>query len=98
MLETLQEQDFRPRIGESFAAKPEEGEARELVLRAVDTFEGPPDGKRTPFSLLFTETEPDGHLPQQTVTLSHPEMGEFPLFIVPLGPKAEGMRYEAVFT
>ncbi|MFN7117495.1 MAG: DUF6916 family protein [Saprospiraceae bacterium] len=28
----------------------------------------------------------------------HPNIGELYIFLVPLGPDAEGMRYEAVFT
>lgn len=36
-------------------------------------------------------------LPQQTYRVSHPEMGEFDLFLVPLGQEAEGFRYEAVY-
>jgi hypothetical protein len=35
---------------------------------------------------------------QQTFRLSHPELGEFDLFLVPLGPGPEGMRYEAVIS
>jgi hypothetical protein len=37
-----------------------------------------------------------GHLPQQTFAISHPELGEFPLFLVPRGPVEQSMAYEAV--
>jgi hypothetical protein len=37
-------------------------------------------------------------VPQQTVELTDPAKGTYPLFIVPLGPSADGMRYEAIFT
>jgi hypothetical protein len=36
-------------------------------------------------------------LPQKIYPFSHPEMGEFELFIVPIGPDQEGLCYEAVF-
>ena len=36
-------------------------------------------------------------IPQQTYRLSHPEMGEFDIFLVPLGQDGEGFRYEAVY-
>jgi hypothetical protein len=37
-------------------------------------------------------------LPQRIYRLRHPVMGELDLFLVPIGPDGEGMRYEAVFT
>jgi Domain of unknown function (DUF6916) len=36
-------------------------------------------------------------LPQQTYRLSHPDMGEFDIFLVALGQESEGFRYEAVY-
>jgi len=36
-------------------------------------------------------------LPQQTYRVSHPEMGEFDIFLVALGQEPEGFRYEAVY-
>ena len=55
------------------------------------------DEGRDPFSLEFTDTEHD-HVPQQIVAVEHPELGSFDLFVVPLGPSDQGMRYEAIFT
>ena len=51
---------------------------------------------REPFSLEFLSRLPH-HAPQQTFTVEHEQMGTFDLFLVPLGPSAEGHRYEAVF-
>ena len=54
-------------------------------------------GGRVPFSLIFRgPTQPV--LPQQIYHVAHDGIGEFDLFLVPIGPDAEGMRYEAVFT
>lgn len=51
---------------------------------------------RQPFALLFRE--PAGAMiPQGTYPVDHPALGTFDLFVVPLGPDAGGMRYEAVF-
>jgi hypothetical protein len=36
-------------------------------------------------------------LPQGIQRLSHAELGELDLFLVPIGPDAQGMRYEAAF-
>lgn len=36
-------------------------------------------------------------LPQQMYRVTHPDMGEFDIFLVPLGQEPEGFRYEAVY-
>lgn len=55
------------------------------------------DAERTPFSVLFItkQTEP---LEQQIFSLQHAGLGQMDVFLVPLGPKGDGMSYEAVFT
>jgi hypothetical protein len=99
MLESLTHEDFQPRVGEAFTVvAPEHGE-RSFTLAQADALPGGPDGARTPFSLVFHDlAEP--YLPQQTVEMTHPEMGRFPLFVVPLGrgPDGRGFRYEAIFS
>ena len=57
----------------------------------------PGDKGRAPFSLEFTDPDPQ-HVHQQTVEVEDPDKGAYPLFIVPLGPSEDGMRYEAIFT
>lgn len=37
-------------------------------------------------------------LPQRIYDIEHPFLGDFELFIVPIGPDDSGMRYEAVFS
>jgi hypothetical protein len=50
-----------------------------------------------PFQLLFRgPAEP--LLPQAIHELGHAELGRLGIFLVPVGPDAEGMRYEAIFT
>jgi len=49
------------------------------------------------FSVIFTGPV-SPWLPQGTHTLLHPAMQQVALFLVPLGPRAERMVYEAVFT
>jgi hypothetical protein len=53
--------------------------------------------RRTPFSLIF-RGPPAVLLPQRIYRLEHATLGAFELFIVPLGPDAQGLRYEAIFT
>lgn len=49
------------------------------------------------FSAIFTGPV-SPWLPQGTHTLLHPGMQQVALFLVPLGPRAGRMVYEAVFT
>ncbi|MGH3767410.1 MAG: DUF6916 family protein [Pseudonocardiaceae bacterium] len=94
MLESFTLETFVPLVGETFRVRLPGGtlglvlgEASGLPARAQD---------RQPFSLLFRE--PGGTvIPQRSYPISHPELGSFELFIVPLGPDPGGMRYEAVF-
>ena len=103
MLDRLTSATFFPLTGDVFRAAPSAGNPLDLVLsQCEETTYGSPDQRgpshgRVPFSLLFHST--DGrHVEQQIFTLSHPDLGEFPLFLVPLGPDGSGMRYEAVIS
>jgi hypothetical protein len=51
---------------------------------------------RAPFSILLHG--PLEHvLPQRVWPLDHDELGRLEMFLVPLGPEGEAMRYQAVF-
>jgi hypothetical protein len=82
---------FEPHIGDRFDATPTySGEPLELVLASCD--ESPHTQPDHPaFSLFFDASEPDRR-EQQIFRLEHPELGEFDLFLVPVGPQ----QYEAV--
>lgn len=103
MLETFTTETFSGLVGETFEAVPAEGESLSLVLdECAATPYGSPEVwrqalSRVPFALRFHAA--DGRLvPQQTCALRHPELGEFPLFVVPLGAGQDGMRYEAIIS
>ena len=69
----------------------------ELSLKSVTTW-GPAvgEGQRQPFSIiLHGPLEPV--LAQRVYRFEHPAMGLFDIFIVPIGPAAGAMQYEAVF-
>lgn len=53
-------------------------------------------GRRRGFSLVFRGPEQPA-LAQQVYRMEHEHLGTMELFIVPIGPDARGMRYEAVF-
>ena len=51
---------------------------------------------RAPFSLVFRAPR-DVSLEQRIHRLEHGELGVLELFLVPIGPDAVGLRYEAIF-
>ncbi len=90
--------DYEGLIGTTFLLPLEEGE---LVLTLTEvshvTAEKTEEGQSEPFSIIFESTLED-HVEQGTYTLTHQELGEVLIFIVPIGPADAGMRYEAIFT
>ena len=52
---------------------------------------------REVFSVIF-RGDKDPVLQQQIYRISNDTLGEMDLFIVPIGPDDQGMRYEAVFS
>lgn len=38
------------------------------------------------------------HVPQGIHRVEHEQLGSLEIFLVPLGPDQQGMRYEAIFT
>ena len=82
---------FEPHVGEGFTATPSlEGEPIELTLSScVESPHARPD--HPAFSLFFEAPDPTPQ-PQQIFHLEHAELGEFDLFLVPVGPR----QYEAV--
>jgi len=97
MLEKLTAAAFAGLVGSDFRLDPAEAgiaslrlaEAKDLTSRAS----GP---RRAPFTLLFRGPKAPV-LPQRIYALVHETLGRLEIFLVPLGPDAEGMRYEAVF-
>jgi hypothetical protein len=85
---------FTPRVGEEFRVH--HGEDQTMPTRLVEATAAGPGVHRDQFSLVF-RGPPDMVLPQQIYRIDHDEMGSFELFLVPIGPDADGMRYEAVF-
>jgi hypothetical protein len=100
VLETLTRHDFERRLGQGFRLALSAAEALDLTL--IEVREAMAGGlgspHRAPFSVVFRGGPRTRHLPQQIYDLTHPELGTLSIFIVPIGPDSEGMRYEAVFT
>lgn len=92
----LSYKDFQKLVGDEFIATSAAGERLVLRLQSVERTGKAAKGHRAPFSLIFHE-DGHAHLPQQTHSMKHDTLGSVDIFIVPLGPDADGMRYEAVF-
>jgi hypothetical protein len=88
---------FSGRVGDRFSAAPTvSGAPFELVLTSCDVSSDTIDG-RVPFSLIF-HADTSEHVGQQIVSLSHDDLGEVALFIVPLGPQQGRMSYQVVIS
>ena len=100
-LQWLTHEQFVDRVSETFEVRDDSVTAVTLTL--VDTSvsdasggTGPDGAERRQFTLLFRGPV-DPCLPQRTYRLEHGELGALDIFLVPIGPDSEGMRYEAVF-
>lgn len=97
MLAELTHTDFDPLVGSTFQLRLNAAENLPLVLTQVRVASQTPAApQRRGFSLIFGSALP-GHVPQHTYALEHPVLGALDLFIVPIGPNADGMQYQAVF-
>ena len=101
VLEKLTVATFADRVHETFRIDADGTPVDVELIEVTDLTSrgGPEAGKRerAPFSIVFRgPREPVP--PQRIYRLEHAEIGAFELFLVPIGPDAQGMRYEAIFT
>jgi hypothetical protein len=96
MLEKLTRDQFAGCLHQRFRLSSETA-AFDLELIEVRSLAGPPSPSgREPFALLFRGPA-DPILPQRIYPLEHAGLGKLDIFLVPVGPDDQGMRYEAVF-
>lgn len=91
MLETLTVSHFPVDPTVTWKVLLSEDEAVDLAVHATKA-----SGDPRPFTVTFSGPL-DPQLDQATYAVEHPELGRFPLFIVPVSRDADGMRYEAIF-
>jgi|SRR5579872_1543848 len=70
------------------------GEEVALELISVTEIDSAP--RQEQFSVMFRGPNAPS-LKQQMHPLRHDKLGDLTLFLVPVGPDSEGLRYEAVF-
>lgn len=96
MLQHLTPSSFEALVGTSFRIHYDSESPLEAVLYEVKRHEQHPGPRSEPFSALFRGAlRPI--LPQGIYRVEHETMGTLEIFLVPIGPEAQGMRYEAVF-
>jgi len=98
VLDKLTHATFAEELGSPFQL--DWGAAAPLRLELVEATElgrASVGMRRSPFSLLFRGPRQPA-LPQRIYPLEHDRLGRLEIFLVPLGPEGEAMRYEAVFT
>ena len=96
MLERLSLDDFTPLVSQPFRVTVPGGVLDLTLVEASRAGTALP-GRRAPFSLVFRGAATPV-LPQAIYTFDHPSIGTIEMFIVPIGPEAGGMTYEAVFS
>lgn len=99
MLDDVTHDTFVDRVGETFRVAAADGDTLDLTLAeatlAPEGHSAP--GSRAAFSLIF-HGPVDRYAPQGIWRLEHPEVGRLDVFLVPLGPAEDVMRYQAVFS
>jgi hypothetical protein len=109
MLDQLNAKVFHPLLHETFdlfaynpdqpASHPAQDMSRKITLIEVTELGDATvsdQSRRRSFSLIFHEVA-STYLPQRIYTIAHPALGRLDLFLVPIGPDQNGMRYQAVF-
>ena len=84
---------FAPHVGSTFRVHADASEV-ELTLVEVSGLRSSP--RAEVFSLEF-HGPVDNPLPQGEYRFEHPDVGDFALFIVPVGRDVDAMQYEALF-
>ena len=94
-LEAFTAGDFAQLLHERFRLYPAGAAPFEVEL--IEVSETDQGSARRQFSLVF-RGGPAPPLPQRIHAVEHDRLARLEIFLVPLGPDAEGQRYEAVFT
>jgi hypothetical protein len=98
MSEFQTEADFSKYVNTNFRVELVSPHPIDLKLIAVVRRESGPTEQAgmERFSTVFAGPT-DIFLPQNTYQMTHPEMGKFEVFLVPIAQEADGFRYEAVY-
>ena len=90
---------YAARIGQTFRLGFQDGSTLAIVLVEVQDLGArpTPTGPLSSYSLRFSSPGEMRFAPQGTYRIEHDELDPQDVFLVPMGPDAIGMRYEAIF-
>lgn len=97
MLENLTVADWQQCLEQNFTIQLTPEARLDLRLTSVTPLGAESGHRRQPYSLLFAGPLTP-ILPQAIYPLRNESLGELGIFLVPLGPQGQIMRYEAIFT
>lgn len=98
MAVSLTEEEFSRHVNTKFRVRLETPEPVELELVEVKgRASGPHEQQGMERFSVFFRGPADPRLNQHTFPLAHERMGEFEIFLVPVGRDERGFLYEAVF-
>ena len=89
---------FEPLLGQTFQISDGDNTLAATLIEATTLREAQGAGRLSRQFSLVWRGPADARIEQRIYTVSHPALPPLDLFLVCLGPDAQGMRYEAVFT
>lgn len=96
-MQFLKLEDFASRLNETFSVDVDQGRTPFVLVEAAPLpFQSFNGQVRAPFSLVFHNASPL-LFPQRVYQMSNLSMGEFGIFLVPVGRNQDGFLYQAVF-
>lgn len=98
MLDLLTKEQFEKHLNTTFHIKFKPDVNMEAELVDVKSLGGDTVLERQPFSILLRTAQKGQYYTQATFIVSHPEMGEFSMFLSPKGPDGVGMTYESIYS
>jgi hypothetical protein len=96
MLQDLSHSSFEEQLNTPFRIHFGGEAPLEVVLYEVRLHEPHNGPRKQPYSVYFRGAR-QPVLPQAIYRVEHEQIGPMEIFLVPIGPDAHGMRYEAVF-
>lgn len=98
-MKVLQFSDFSSLVGSSFHVHTQSSALLQLELVEATKIGDRPaaqNNRTESFSLLFKGPS-DSVLPQKIYSLTHSQLGDLDIFLVPVKQDADGISYEAIF-
>lgn len=96
-LQTLTIEDFRPLLNQKIGIRFTDHVRLDAELIELKPFQLYTPLEREPFSMVLRTEQQNEYYSQSIFIVEHPTKGDLPIFLVPIGLAAQGMRYEAIF-